>query len=65
MGIATVAVAAGLYIAALTAVAGWVRGLARRGVADRGTARDWYLVAAGVGFVAAPLLAFTIVSAFR
>lgn len=56
---------AGLYVAGLTAVLGWTRGLQRRGVADPRAARDWYLLAAVVGIPVAPLLAFTLVSALR
>lgn len=56
---------AALYVAGLTAVLVWVSGLRRRGVADPRAARDWYLLAAGVGLPIAPLLAFTLVSALR
>jgi len=56
---------AGLYVAGLSAVLAWVTGLRRRGVADAIAARDWYLLAAGVGLPVAPLLAFTILSALR
>ena len=65
LAISTVVLAALLYVGGLTGVLVWVGGLIGRGVADRTAARDWYLVAAGVGLVAAPLLAFTLVSAFR
>jgi hypothetical protein len=34
-------------------------------VADERAARDWYLLAAGLGLVVAPLLAFTLVSMLR
>jgi hypothetical protein len=34
-------------------------------VADRRAARDWYLLAAAVGLVVAPLLSFTLVSGLR
>jgi hypothetical protein len=34
-------------------------------VADATAARDWYLLAAAVGLLVAPLLAFTVVSALR
>ncbi len=60
-----VALAAVLYVVALTAVRWWTRGLVRRGVADARAARDWYLLAAGLGLLAAPLLAFTSLSALR
>ena len=65
LALATVAVATALYVAALSAVVWWVAGLLRRRVADRRTARDWYVLAAVVGLLACPLLAFTLVSAFR
>lgn len=57
--------AAVLYVAGLSGVHWWTRGLLRRGVADTRAARDWYLLAAGLGVLAAPLLAFTLVSALR
>ncbi|MCV0402268.1 MAG: hypothetical protein K5924_01010 [Chloroflexi bacterium] len=63
--IAVVALAAGLYVAGLTAVRWWTVGLRARGVADHGAARDWYLLAAGIGLIVAPLLAFTLVSGLR
>jgi hypothetical protein len=34
-------------------------------VADARAARDWYLLAAGIGIVVAPLLAFTLLSGLR
>jgi hypothetical protein len=63
--IAVVALSAVLYVAALSAVLAWTGGLRRRGVADERAARDWYLLAAGLGLLAAPLLSFTLVSALR
>lgn len=63
--VGVVALSAVLYIGALTAVRWWTGGLVRRGVADRGAARDWYLLAAAIGLAIAPLLAFTLVSAVR
>lgn len=54
-----------LYIGGLSSVLAWVAGLRRRRVADPRAARDWYLLAAGIGLVVAPLLAFTLASAFR
>jgi hypothetical protein len=54
-----------LYVIGLSAVRWWTRSLRRRGVADDGAARDWYLLAAGLGLLIAPLLAFTLVSALR
>jgi hypothetical protein len=64
-GIGVVAVAALLYIAGLSALRWWTTGLRRRGVADGRAARDWYLLAGGLGLLIAPLLAFTLVSALR
>jgi hypothetical protein len=57
--------AAVLYVTGLSGVLAWTSGLRRRGVADARAARDWYLLAAGVGLLVAPLLAFTVVSALR
>jgi len=65
IGIAVVAVTVALYVVALSGVLWWTRGLRARGLADPRAARDWYLLAAGIGLVVAPLLAFTLVSAFR
>jgi hypothetical protein len=63
--IGVIATAALLYVVGLSAVLWWVSGLLRRRVADENAARDWYLLAAGIGLVVAPLLAFTVVSALR
>jgi hypothetical protein len=63
--IGVVALAALLYVAGLSAVRWWTGGLRRRGVADAAASRDWYLLAAGLGVVAAPLLAFTLLSGLR
>lgn len=60
-----VALAAALYVGGLTAVRWWTGGLRARGAADERASRDWYLLAAGVGMVIAPLLAFTLLSALR
>jgi hypothetical protein len=59
------ALAAVLYVVGLSAVRWWTVGFQRRGVADARAARDWYLLAGGVGLVVAPLLAFTLVSLTR
>jgi hypothetical protein len=59
------ALAAVLYVAGLSAVRWWTAGLLRRGVADARAARDWYLLAATLGLLAAPMLAFTLLSALR
>jgi hypothetical protein len=64
-GIAVALLSGMLYLGGLSAVLAWVSGLRRRGVADPRAARDWYLLAAGIGLVVAPLLAFTLASAFR
>lgn len=63
--VALVLLAAVLYVTGLSAVLAWTTGLRRRGVADARAARDWYLLAAGVGLLVAPLLAFTLLSALR
>ena len=57
--------AAVLYVGGLSAVRWWTAGLRARGVADARAARDWYLLAAVLGLLAAPLLSFTLVSALR
>jgi len=54
-----------LYVGGLSAVRWCTNGLRARGVADARAARDWYLLAGGLGLLAAPLLAFTLVSALR
>ena len=61
--VGVVGLAALLYVTALSAVRWWTSGLERRGLADRRAARDWYLLAAGLGMLIAPLLAFTLASA--
>jgi hypothetical protein len=63
--VALVLLAAALYVTGLSAVLAWTAGLRRRGVADARSARDWYLLAAGIGLLVAPLLAFTLLSALR
>lgn len=63
--IGVVGLAAVLYVIGLSAVRWWTVGLQRRGVADARAARDWYLLAAGLGLAVAPLLAFTLASALR
>jgi hypothetical protein len=63
--IGVVGLSAGLYVVGLSAVRWWTGGLRRRGVADRRAARDWYLLAAGIGLLVCPLLAFTLVSGLR
>jgi hypothetical protein len=63
--IGVVGIAAVVYVVGLSAVRWWTRGLQSRGVADPAAARDWYLLAAGLGLLIAPLLAFTLVSTLR
>lgn len=63
--IGVIALAAALYVIGLSAVRWWTAGLVRRGVADARAARDWYLLAGGLGLLVAPLLAFTLASALR
>jgi hypothetical protein len=65
LAIGVLLLAAALYVVGLSGVLAWTTGLRRRGVADARAARDWYLLAAGLGLLVAPLLAFTIVSALR
>ena len=57
--------AAALSVVGRTAVLAWTSGLRRRGAADARASRDWYLLAAALGLVVAPLLAFTLASALR
>jgi hypothetical protein len=63
--VGVVGLAAVLYAVALTGVRSWTAGLRRRGVADARAARDWYVLAATLGLIVAPLLAFTLLSALR
>ncbi len=63
--VGVIVLAALLYVAGLSAVLWWVRGLRLRRLADARAARDWYLLAAALGLVVAPLLAFTLLSALR
>ncbi len=63
--IGVVLTSAALYVVALSAVRWWVTRLRRRGVADARAARDWYLLAAGIGLVVVPLFTFTTLSALR
>lgn len=63
--IGVVGLAAVLYAIGLSGVRWWTAGLRRRGLADARAARDWYLLAAGLGLVVAPMLAFTLASALR
>ena len=60
-----VGLSAALYVAGISAVRWWTGGLRRRGVADDRAARDWYLLAATLGMLVAPLLAFTLLSGLR
>ncbi|MBA2265509.1 MAG: hypothetical protein H0W17_03870 [Chloroflexi bacterium] len=63
--IGVVGLGALLYVVGLSAVRWWTVGLQRRGVANARAARDWYLLAGGLGLLVAPLLAFTLASALR
>ena len=63
--VGVVLLAAALYVTGLTAVLAWTRSLRRRAQADARAARDWYLLAAGLGLVVAPLLAFTLASGLQ
>jgi hypothetical protein len=63
--VGVVALAAVLYVGAVSGVLWWTTGLRRRGVADRRAARDWYLLAAALGLLVSPLLAFTLASGLR
>ena len=63
--VGVVALAAVIYVAGLSAVRWWTGGLRGRGVADARASRDWYLLAAALGLLIAPLLAFTLLSALR
>lgn len=63
--IGIVGLSAALYLVGLSAVRWWTGGLQRRGLADVRAARDWYLLAAGLGLLVAPLLAFTLLSGLR
>ncbi len=53
---------AALYVMLLSAVVLWSARLAKRPGVDPHGGRDWYIVAALVGVVIAPLLAFTILA---
>jgi hypothetical protein len=63
--VGVVALAAAIYTIGLSAVRWWTSGLQARGVADARSARDWYLLVAALGLLAAPLLSFTLASGLR
>lgn len=65
LAVGVLLLAAALFVTGLSAVLAWTSGLRRRGVADARAARDWYVLAAAIGLLVAPLLAFTLVSALR
>jgi len=60
--LALAALSAVLYVALLSAVVAWSARFARQPGVDPSGARDWYVVAAVVGLVITPLLAFTILA---
>lgn len=60
--LAVIGLGAILYVALLSAVVAWSARLRRRPGADEHSGRDWYVVAALVGVVIGPLLAFTILA---
>jgi len=60
--LAVAPLAAILYVALLSAVVAWSRRLARRPHPDPTGGRDWYVVAAVIGVLIAPLLAFNILA---
>jgi hypothetical protein len=60
--LALIGLSAVVYVVILSAVLAWAIRGARRPGADASSARDWYLVAALVGMVIAPLLAFTVLA---
>ncbi len=60
--LAVIGLGAILYVALLSAVVVWAARLRRLPGADPDAGRDWYLVAATVGVVIAPLLAFTVLA---
>jgi hypothetical protein len=61
--VSVIGLGAVLYVALLSAVVWWSARLAQRPGSDPTGGRDWYIVAALVGVVIAPLLAFTILAA--
>lgn len=60
--LAVLGLSALLYVALLSAVVWWWSRVARRPGVDPSGGRDWYLVAAAVGIVIAPLLAVVILA---
>jgi hypothetical protein len=62
--LAVLVVAAVLYVGLLSAVVWWWSRVARRPGVDPRGGRDWYLVAAAVGLVIAPLLAVVLLAPF-
>jgi hypothetical protein len=60
LALVLVGLSAVLYVALLSLVVAWSARMARRPGVDPASGRDWYLVAAVVGVVITPLLAFTI-----
>jgi hypothetical protein len=62
--LATLTLATVLYLVLLTAVVAWWSRVARRPGVDPAGGRDWYVVAAVVGLVIAPLLAVVVLAGF-
>lgn len=60
--LALIGLSAVLYVTILTLVLGWSTRAARRFPNADGGDRDWYLLAAVIGLVIAPLLAFTVLA---
>jgi hypothetical protein len=62
--LALIGLSAVLYVVILSVVLAWATRAARRAGTDPNGGWDWYLVAALVGLVIAPLLAFTVLAGF-
>jgi hypothetical protein len=60
--LALIGLSAVLYVALLTLVLAWSSRARRRGAGDPRGERDWYLLAAVLGLVMVPLLAFTVLA---
>ncbi|HEY7738506.1 MAG TPA: hypothetical protein VIC63_05705 [Candidatus Limnocylindria bacterium] len=60
--LALVGLSAVLYVAILSLVLAWSTRATRRSATTPDGDRDWYLLAALIGLVIAPLLAFTVLA---